>query len=147
MPKLLLDFTGVELKGDYEPVPAGVYDAVIDASRIELRNSQAGNDVVSVPFVIQAPAEYAGRVVYDNYVLTDKALWKLGQLLAVVGIVSEDNLGRITLDTDLLHNKPVRIQVGIDTYNDKPRNKVQRVAAPPQEVVVTKGKTKKSVNF
>ncbi|WP_026487663.1 DUF669 domain-containing protein [Caldanaerobius polysaccharolyticus] len=128
MPKLLLDFTNVNID-EPTPVPAGVYDAVVDASRIELRNSQAGNEVLSVPFVIQNHPEYSGRVVFENYALTDKAKWKLGQLLKAVGLLDSDN-PKFVLDTDSLHNKRVRIQVGIEDYNGRQRNRVQRVEAP-----------------
>lgn len=143
MPKLLLDFTGVNID-EPEPIPAGVYDAVIDASKIEIRNSQAGNEVLPVPFVIQNHPEYTGRVVFENYALTDKAKWKLGQLLKAVGLWDEDNR-RFMLDTDKLHNKRVRIQVGVEEYNGRTRNRVQRVTAPDDAPI--NGSGKKVINF
>jgi len=143
MPKLLLDFTNVDIDTP-EPIPAGVYEAVIDASRIELRNSQAGNEVLNIPFVVQNHPQYTGRIVFENYVLTDKARWKLGQLLKAVGILTDDNR-KFALDTDQLHNKRVRIQVGIEEYDGKTRNRVKRVESLPDE---TNNKAKKkAINF
>lgn len=144
MPKLLLDFTNVEVD-NMEPIPAGVYDAVIDGSRIELRTSQSGNEVLNVPFIVQNHPEYTGRVVFENYALTDKAKWKLAQLLDAVGMFDRDNR-RMTLDTDTLHNKRVRIEVIIDTYNDQQRNRVRRVA-PPVTGGTDSGKKKSAANF
>lgn len=143
MPKLLLDFTNVNID-EPEPIPAGVYDAEIDGSRIELRNSQAGNEVLSVAFVIQNHPEYTGRIVFENYALTDKAKWKLGQLLNAVGLYDPNN-PKFVLDTDLLHKKRVRIQVGVEEYNGRMRNRVRRVEAINTDANVSA--PKKLINF
>lgn len=139
MPRLLFDFTDVNLDTP-EPVPAGVYDAVIDATKIELRDSQAGNKVLSVPFVIQNHPEYTGRIVFEYYAITDKAKWKIGQLLLAVGLLDKNN-PKIDLNTDMLHNRRCKIHVIQEEYNGTLRNRVKRVA--PAE----NGDPKPTTNF
>ena len=127
MAKLLIDFTNVEDWGEgFEPVPAGVYDAVIDGTRTEIRQSQAGNTVLNVAFVIQNHPEYAGRVVFENYTITEKALGKIKQLLKALGFDVDGK--KFTLDTEDLHNKKCRIYVGQEEFNGSIRNRVKRVA-------------------
>lgn len=131
MAKLLLDFTNIEdWGGDFEPIPAGVYDAVIDATRSEVRQSQAGNTVLNVAFVIQNHPEYTGRIVFENYAITDKALWKIGQMLEALGFDVKGK--KFTFDHGELHNKRCRIHVIQEEYNGTLRNRVKRVA-PPSE--------------
>ncbi len=125
MPKLLLNFDGVDLTGP-EPVPAGVYQARVDTSKSEVRRSQSGNDVVSIAYVIENPPEYAGRRVIENYTITEKALWKLGRVLHALGVVAPGTK-KFTFDTKDIHGKQCKIKVSQEAYNDRLRNRVDDV--------------------
>lgn len=135
MPKILLDFSNVDLglNNDFEPIPAGVYEAVIDGKGIETRLSQAGNETLNIPFVIVDDENYAGRRVFENFVLTESAAWKIGQLLAATGLYDAERDGtKFVVDTDKLPSqldqKRVRIRVKIEEYDGRRRNRITRIA-------------------
>lgn len=135
MPKILLDFSNVDLglNNDFEPIPAGVYEAVIDGKGIETRLSQAGNETLNIPFVIVDDENYAGRRVFENFVLTESAAWKIGQLLVATGLYDAERDGtKFVVDTDKLPSqldqKRVRIRVKIEEYDGRRRNRITRIA-------------------
>ena len=131
MAKLLLNFDGVDLEGP-EPVPAGVYDARIDAASVEVKKSQSRTDYFSLCYVIEKHPEYEGRKVYEHYVLTQKALWKFGLVLKALDMLPADS--KFTFSTAKLHNKLCRIKVTQETYNDRVRNRVDAVMPPDDQV-------------
>jgi hypothetical protein len=127
MPRLLLDFTGVDLEDkEFEPIPAGVYQARVDASQAEVKRSQNGNDYLTLCFVIENHPEFTGRKVFENYALTPKAMWKLGKVLKALGVLPTDAL-KFTFDTTEIHNKPCKIKVRQEAYQDTVRNRVDAV--------------------
>lgn len=125
MPRLVLDFEGVNLEGQ-EPIPAGVYTAMVDTSNSEVKKSQSGNDYLTITFVIQNHPEYSDRKITENYSLTEQARWKLGQLLLALGYDVKKNR-KFTFDTREIHGKTCKIKVVQETYNDRIRNKVDAV--------------------
>lgn len=133
MPKFLVDLTDEDLQG-YDPIPAGIYTAKVDASKSEIKSSQAGNDVVTVAYVITS-GEYAGRKILDQFTLTPKALWRLGAFLKALGTVERG--GHYTIDTRTWHNKEIKIKVVQEEYNGTLRNKVtgfaKKIDSPEQE--------------
>ena len=87
------------------------------AKIVEIQESttQAGDDMLTGVFeVINGTSK--GCKVYDNFVLTDKALWKLKQLLQSVHVKCD---GKIALDLDKLIGKVCDIAVYHDEYNGK----------------------------
>lgn len=132
MPKFLVDLTDEDLQG-YDPIPAGIYTAKVDASKSEVKSSQAGNDVVTVAYVITS-GEYAGRKILDQFTLTPKALWRLGAFLKVLGIAEKG--GHYAVNTQTWHNKEIKIKVVQEEYNGTVRNKVTgfaKIDSPEQE--------------
>lgn len=75
-----LDFSNVT-GGSFEPVPAGDY--LLEIEKVENKVSKAGNDMLNITFNI-VEGEYEGRKIFDLYVLTEKALWKLKDLFAAL---------------------------------------------------------------
>lgn len=63
-----------------------------------------------------------GSRVYENYPLSDNALWKLKAMLQAIGMKCD---GKVQLDLDKLVGKMCLISVIDDEYNGQVRSKVQ----------------------
>lgn len=111
-----LDFSNVT-GGNFEPIPAGDY--VLEIENIEERVSKAGNDMLNITFNV-AEGEYEGRKIFEFYVLSEKALWKLKDLLIALGIDAE---GQVDISIDdlegemLIGNVEIQEQKGYDPSN------------------------------
>lgn len=67
----------------FEPIPEGLYNVVID--KVELTTTkEAGNPMIKATLKVQ-DAPYKNRLVWDNFVLTPTALWKLKSFLDAIG--------------------------------------------------------------
>lgn len=91
----------------------GIHTAKI--VEIQEGTTQAGDDMLTGVFEVMNGTS-KGCKVYDNFVLTDKALWKLKQLLQSVHVKCD---GKIALDLDKLIGKVCDIAVYHDEYNGK----------------------------
>ena len=113
--KKKLDFSGVE---SYTKCAEGQHTAKI--VEVQENTTQAGDDMLTMVFEV-IKGDSKGAKVFDNFVLTDKALWKLKQLLQVVGIKCD---GKIALDLDKLVGKVCDIAVFHEEYNGKLKAKI-----------------------
>lgn len=114
--KLKVDFTGVE---EFVRCAVGQHKAkVVEA---EEKVSQNGNDMISVSFEVLA-GESKGAKVYDNFPLTEKALWKLKTFLITLGMKAD---GKVLLDLSKLPGKTLIIDVTEEEYDGKTRAKIQ----------------------
>lgn len=113
--KIKIDMTGVEA---YGKVGEGIHPAKIVEA--EQTTSQAGDDMITVAFEVTAGPDKGGRV-YDNFVLTQKALWKLKVLLKAIGMKCD---GKLIVDLDRLIGKACDVEVYHDEYNGQKRAKV-----------------------
>ena len=105
-----INMTGVDT---FTRCEEGIHTAKI--VEIQEGTTQAGDDMLTGVFeVINGTSK--GCKVYDNFVLTDKALWKLKQLLQSVHVKCD---GKIALDLDKLIGKVCDIAVYHDEYNGK----------------------------
>lgn len=118
MAKKKIDFSGVET---YERAPEGIHVAKIVT--VEETTFQSGNDGFKVAFEITKGAGKGCRV-YENYPLTDTALWKLKTLLEAIKIKCD---GRIMLDTDKMVGKLCEIEVSHEEYDGKTRARLANV--------------------
>lgn len=114
-----LDFTSVEAK-NFDPIPEGMY--ALEIVEAEEKTSSKGSQMIVVVF--QEP-ESKTRI-WENYVIQQNCLWKLKELLDVVGI---DTSGSLDLDASELVGVMVRGKVIQDTYDDKITNRVKKVYA------------------
>lgn len=124
-----LDFSNVEDK-NFDPVPADTY--LVKVNNAEETVSQAGNEMINVTFEI-AEGEYAGRKIFDNFVLMEKTLWKLKQFLVAIGIdVSE----AVDLDVEDLIGTAceARVKIRQDKGYD-PRNTITKFTATDEIVM------------
>ena len=114
--KKKLDFTGIEA---YVKCAEGQH--VVKLTEIEETESQAGNDMLSATFQV-VKGTSTGAKLYDNFVLTEKALWKLQSFLVALGMKAD---GKITLDLDKLIGKTCIVEVVHEEYDGKTRARIQ----------------------
>lgn len=114
--KMKLDFTGVEA---YVKCAEGQHVAKL--VEIEETESQAGNDMLSATFQV-TKGNSTGAKLYDNFVLTEKALWKLQSFLNAIGMKAD---GKIVLDLDKLIGKTCIVEVAHEEYDGKTRARIQ----------------------
>lgn len=114
--KMKLDFSGIEA---YVKCAEGQH--VVKLTAIEEGESQAGNDMLSATFKV-VKGSSTGAVLYDNFVLTEKALWKLQSFLIAVGMRAD---GKVVLDLDKLIGKTCIVEVAHEEYEGKTRARIQ----------------------
>ena len=110
-----LDFSGVE---SYLKCAEGEHVAALKEA--ELKTSEAGNEMISCVFEVVAGASSGARV-FDNFVLTDKALWRLKTYLECLGIKAD---GKLKLDLDKLIGKKCIIEVAHEEYKGQTRARI-----------------------
>lgn len=113
--KLKLDFTGVE---SFSRCSEGIHRAKV--AEIQEKTSQGGDDMLQIAMEVVAGADKGCRV-FDNCVLTDKALWKFKQLLSALGVKCD---GKVAVDLDGLIGKTCDIEVFHEEYNGQTRAKI-----------------------
>lgn len=116
--KVKVDLTGVE---SYTRASEGIHTAKI--ASIELTQSQGGDDMLKITYEV-IKGEDKGCKVFDNIVLTEKALWKLKSLLQAIGMKAD---GKVALDLDKMEGKICDITVIHEEYNGQLRAKVSEV--------------------
>lgn len=114
--KVKVDFTGVE---SFNRASEGQH--VVKIATAEMRESQGGNDMISVAFEVTKGQDKGARV-FENYPLAENALWKLKGMLQAIGMKCE---GKVQLDLDKLVGKVCIIEVAHEEYDGKLRARVQ----------------------
>ncbi len=114
--KKKLDFTNIEA---YVKCAEGQH--VVKLIEIEETESQAGNDMLNATFQV-VKGTSTGAKLYDNFVLTEKALWKLQSFLVAVGMKAD---GKVVLDLDKLVGKTCIVEVAHEEYDGKTRARIQ----------------------
>ena len=125
--KVKVDFTGVE---SFNRASEGQHVAKIATA--DMRESQGGNDMISVAFEVTKGQDKGARV-FENYPLAENALWKLKGMLQAIGMKCE---GKVQLDLDKLVGKVCIIEVAHEEYDGKIRARVQecrKLAAAAEE--------------
>ena len=113
--KLKVDFTGVE---SYSRCSEGIHRAKV--AEIQEKTSQGGDDMLQIAMEVVSGADKGCRV-FDNCVLSDKALWKFKQLLSALGVKCD---GKVAVDLDGLIGKTCDIEVFHEEYNGQTRAKI-----------------------
>ena len=117
---ITLDFSNVT-GGNYEPIPTGDY--VVEIEKVENRTAKSGNAMLNITFNVME-GEHEGRKVFDFYVLTEKALWKLKDLLVAVGVDTE---GMVDLDAEDLVGEVFVANIEIQqSPGYDPQNRIKR---------------------
>ena len=113
--KVKVDMTGVE---SYSKASEGIHTAKV--AEILEKTSQGGDDMLQFAFEI-IKGDDKGSRVFESFVLTDKALWKLKSFLQAVGMKAD---GKLVLDLDKLLGKICDIEVFHEEYNGQKRAKI-----------------------
>ena len=122
--KMKLDFSGVEA---YVKCAEGRH--LVKLTAIEETESQAGNDMLNATFKV-VKGQSTGATLYDNFVLTEKALWKLQSFLIAVGMKAD---GKVVLDLDKIIGKTCFVDVEHEEYEGKTRARIQDFIAPGKD--------------
>lgn len=110
-----LDFSNVQ---SFKRCEEGVH--TVKLVQIDEGTSQAGDDMLKATFEV-IKGESKGARVFDNFVLTDKALWKFKMCLSAMGVKCD---GKIAVDLDKLIGKTVNVEVGHEEYNGQKRARI-----------------------
>lgn len=113
--KVKIDFSGVQA---YKRCEEGIHTAKL--VQIDEGTTQSGDDMLKATFEV-TKGESQGARVFDNFVLTEKALWKLKLFLTEIGQKSE---GKVAIDLDKLVGKIVNIDVTHEEYNGQLRARI-----------------------
>ena len=113
--KKKLDFTGVTA---YKRCEEGIHTAQL--IQVDDKETQNGDDMLVCQFKV-TKGDSEGAVVYDNIVLTDKALWKFKLVLEALGVAAE---GKVVIDLDKLIGKTCDIEVAHEEYNGQTRARI-----------------------
>lgn len=119
--KVKIDFTNVEA---FQRASEGVHHVKI--SDIQEKNTQGGDPMLQVAFEIVS-GDDKGVKVFDNLVLTDKALWKFKSLLQIIGMKCD---GKVAVDLDNMIGKTLNINVTHEEYNGQIRARVSDYLKP-----------------
>lgn len=119
--KVKIDFTNVEA---FQRASEGVHHVKI--SDIQEKNTQGGDPMLQVAFEIVS-GDDKGVKVFDNLVLTDKALWKFKSLLQIIGMKCD---GKVAVDLDNMIGKSLNINVTHEEYNGQIRARVSDYLKP-----------------
>lgn len=122
--KMKLDFSGIEA---YVKCAEGRH--LVKLTAIEETESQAGNDMLNATFKV-VKGQSTGATLYDNFVLTEKALWKLQSFLIAVGMKAD---GKVVLDLDKIIGKTCLVDVEHEEYDGKTRARIQDFIAPGKD--------------
>jgi len=111
MAVLDVDFTDVP-EGGW--LGEGQYQAVVEECTLET-SQQTGGQYLKWKFKSTEAATY-GQASTIMTSLSEKALWKLRDVLRAIGIVPEGPLGRVTVNTDSYIGRAATIQVVNEPY-------------------------------
>jgi hypothetical protein len=124
--KIKVDFSGVdkEIRSGSRAahVPEGDYLAKPVSS--ELRKSEkSGSRYISWRFQILEPKKFKGKTLYDRTSLKPDALWNLRNLIHAA--IGKNVAGKVlSLDPEVVYNKPLMITVEDDEYEGKLRSQI-----------------------
>lgn len=114
---LNLDFSSVPSR---EPLDEGVYQLRI--AKVEETTSSTGNPMLKVEYDVMNVD--GNRKLWDNFVLIDKALWKLKELFDALGIDTSDI---VEMDVQELVGMELNAKVIQETYNGDIVNRVKKI--------------------
>lgn len=113
-----LDFSNVPSR---EPLEEGIY--TLSIAKVEEKTAKSsGNPMLSIEYDVVGVD--GNRKLFDNYVLTDAAMWKLKELLDALGI---DTSTLVSLDPQELIGLQVQAKIVQDEYNGETVNRVKKI--------------------
>lgn len=122
------DTDAADGKAEYKPLPEGEYDCSCNEAVLTTVN---GKNVIQYEFVVTT-GEHEGRKVWHRSYLTPKAMPYSKRDLQTLGVNTAIPFARLSYELESAIDKNVSVGVGIDTFGDKPRNKVKYIKAKAQ---------------
>lgn len=111
-------------------IPEGLY--VAEVSDVQLQEASTGNLMLRVELTLLSDAgdgtKTKGRKIYDNFVLVEQSLWRLGAFIGATGgelpakEYTPDEL--LSAVRSIVQGKKVRVRIGIEhdpEYGDRSR--------------------------
>jgi len=98
-------------------LPPGNYNAKVISAKEALSVNNIQTIIIGLEII---DTEYAGKVIYDRFYLTSKALPRLKNFLEAIGIYSQSFI----LTDNLILNKICSVDVYIDNFNSRSFNRV-----------------------
>lgn len=93
---------------------------IIKLVSLEEKTTANGDDMLTGKFQV-VKGNSTGAIIYDNFVLTQKALWKLKLYLESLGVKAD---GKVLLDTEKLKGKVCIAVVSHEEYNGNEKAKI-----------------------
>lgn len=111
-----IDFSNVK---SIEPLEEGTYLATITKAE-ETTAKSSGNPMIKVEYEVEG----TNNKLFDNFVLTDNALWKLKELFGALGYEDEQI---VDFDINELIGQQVQLSVIVEEYEGKDVNRVKKI--------------------
>ncbi len=125
MAMLNLDFSAVQSRDPLEP---GWYLARI--AQIDEKTTTTGKPMLAVQYEVTATEDGevvpGNRKVFENWVLTSEAMWKIKQVFSALGMPTE---AIVDIDTDDLLGQELMLKIIQDTYQGDIRNYIKGIKA------------------
>ncbi len=122
MPRI--NFSTVDDATDFTPLPEGTYACRIDS--VEEARTSRGDEMWKLRLVV-TEGEYAGRLIFDNLVFSEKALKRVKFVCSRLGL---DVSGELDLTPAMIHGKTCRVRVEIEEYVDEEEKEKTRNRVP-----------------
>ena len=110
MPKV--DFTDVGEVADFAPIPDGEY--LVRIVDIEIDRTKSGDEMWKLRWSVTS-GEFAGRLLFDNLVFSQKALSRVKLICGCCGV---DTNGAVDLEPVMLLDKQTLISTYQEEYTD-----------------------------
>ena len=130
---LVVDLEDVNEDVQYEAIPPGIYDAVVD--EVEFTHSQrSGNPMWTWRFRIVG-GEYDGRTLFYHTVFTEKGLPRTKRTLVRIApdIPLRGLKPKEIAESGVLVGRACRLRVRVRPYEGEMRNEVREVLPPAED--------------
>lgn len=129
---LVLDLNGVNEESEFEALPNGIYNCIVDSA--EFGDSSSGNPMITWKFAV-TDEPYKKRLLFYHTVLhTDLGKAALKKIL--LRVVPDADLSSFSpkgfCDEGVAIGLPCRVRTKIELYKNKKKNTVKEVLAPEE---------------
>lgn len=119
-----INFKGVPDAEDYSPVPAGQY--VCRVAKVDEDKTKNEDAMWNFMFEIVA-GEHKGKMIRDRLVFSEAAMKRVKLICKRFGFNVE---GELDLTPSMFFDKPIKLDVEIESYEDKEGKTKQRNSVP-----------------
>lgn len=127
-----MDFSNYDEKAQFEPLPAGVYNAVIE--NMERKTSKAGNPMLTLTFKV-VHEDYKNRKLFNHFVLDPSNTISMGRLKKfLIEVFPDVDLTNVNFDEMIQQGTAIgrecTLKVAQRAYNGNMTNDVKEVMGP-----------------